>query len=103
MYCLPSTSQIWAPCARSTKNGSPLTLRKARTGEFTPPGMRFLAAENNSCERRPIGQTFNAHRSTFNVELRNAARGLGKHRTSNKEGRTGAGMEPVGSEQHRCR
>ena len=33
-----------APSARSTKNGSPPTLRNARTGEFTPPGMRFCAA-----------------------------------------------------------
>ena len=32
------------PLARSTKNGSPPTLRKARTGEFTPPGMSSFAA-----------------------------------------------------------
>jgi hypothetical protein len=25
------------------KNGSPPTPRNARTGEFTPPGMRFFA------------------------------------------------------------
>src|SRR5947209_3993079 len=43
MYSLPSTSQIRAPSARSTKNGSRPNPRKARTGEFTPPGMRCNA------------------------------------------------------------
>src|SRR6516225_11276318 len=34
------------PAARETKNGSPPTLRKARTGELTPPGMNLLASAN---------------------------------------------------------
>src|SRR6266850_7938068 len=40
-----------APSARSMKNGSPPTLRNARTGELTPPGILFCAARNNSEER----------------------------------------------------
>src|SRR4029077_14674065 len=44
MYSLPSTSQSREPLAFATKNGSPPTLRKARTGEFTPPGMNRLAS-----------------------------------------------------------
>src|SRR5215831_10645722 len=34
------------PSARATKNGSPPTDPKARTGEFTPPGMRACARSN---------------------------------------------------------
>ena len=34
------------PAARETKNGSPPTLLKARTGELTPPGMNLLASAN---------------------------------------------------------
>src|SRR6516162_8601526 len=44
MYSLPSTSQSREPLAFATKNGSPPTLRKARTGEFTPPGINRLAS-----------------------------------------------------------
>src|SRR5581483_2063803 len=51
MYSFPSTSQMRAPFARSTKNGSPPTLRNARTGEFTPPGIIFCAAAKSSDER----------------------------------------------------
>src|SRR3984893_1928690 len=54
MYSFPSTSQIFAPSARSTKNGSPPTLRKARTGGLTPPGILFCAALNSLDEREPI-------------------------------------------------
>src|SRR2546426_977840 len=43
-YERPSTSQIRAPSPRATKNGSPPTPRKARTGLFTPPGMSRVAA-----------------------------------------------------------
>ena len=39
------------PCARSTKNGSPPTPRNARTGEFTPPGIRACAILKSSEER----------------------------------------------------
>src|SRR5213080_4423916 len=54
MYSFPSTSQILVPSARATTNGSPPTLRNARTGELTPPGMRFCAREKNSEEREVI-------------------------------------------------
>ena len=37
---LPSASQIREPSPRAMKSGLPPTERKARTGEFTPPGMR---------------------------------------------------------------
>src|SRR2546430_14166628 len=50
MYSFPSTSQIFAPSARATKNGAPSTLRNERTGELTPPGMRFCARAKNSEE-----------------------------------------------------
>src|SRR5471032_718570 len=43
MYCLPSASQKYGPCARSMNHGVPPTERNARTGEFTPPGMVFWA------------------------------------------------------------
>src|SRR6185436_3860524 len=44
----PLASQKYAPCARCTKRGVPPTARNARTGEFTPPGMR-ARARSNSC------------------------------------------------------
>src|SRR5947199_7129746 len=53
MHSLPSTSQIRAPAARSTKNGWPPTALKARTGELTPPGIRRRASANNCSERLP--------------------------------------------------
>src|SRR5688500_5968306 len=43
MYSFPSTSHSREPSARSTKKGSPPTPRKARTGEFTPPGVMSQA------------------------------------------------------------
>src|SRR3954462_15674179 len=50
MYSFPSTSQIRRPSPRATEKGSPPTLRNARTGEFTPPGMRLVARANRSAE-----------------------------------------------------
>src|SRR5215471_5256029 len=43
MYSLPSASKRWQPSPRAMKMGLPPTLRNARTGEFTPPGMRSRA------------------------------------------------------------
>src|SRR4051812_40923950 len=51
MYSFPSTSQMCDPSARFTKKGSPPTFLKARTGEFTPPGMNLRASVKSSCER----------------------------------------------------
>jgi hypothetical protein len=42
------------PLARATKNGSPPTARKARTGLFTPPGKYRAASSNNCRERSPM-------------------------------------------------
>src|SRR5580700_831978 len=44
MYSLPSTSKMCEPCPCAMNSGLPPTLRKARTGELTPPGI-------NSCAR----------------------------------------------------
>src|SRR5215469_2370992 len=49
MYSLPSASQIRAPCPRTMNGASHSTALKARTGEFTPPGMSLAA---RSCRRR---------------------------------------------------
>src|SRR5216684_1019973 len=43
MYSLPSTSNRWEPSPRAMNGGVPPTLRNARTGEFTPPGIGFCA------------------------------------------------------------
>src|SRR5262245_65790361 len=51
MYSLPSTSNTCDPFARLTKKGCPPTARKARTGEFTPPGMHCSASANKASER----------------------------------------------------
>src|SRR5215212_266278 len=51
MWRFPLASQKYAPCARCTKRGVPPTARKARTGEFTPPGMSCLA-RSKSCALR---------------------------------------------------
>src|SRR6266404_2918189 len=80
MYSLPSTSHIFEPSARVTKNGSPPTFRKARTGEFTPPGMRFCARAKSleDCEfkketsnpptlKAPAWQALNVQRSLKEV------------------------------------
>ena len=44
MYERPSTSRTRAPLPDSTKNGSPPTDAKERTGEETPPGISCLSA-----------------------------------------------------------
>src|SRR5437870_3438759 len=78
MYSLPSTSQIFAPSPRATKNGAPPTLRNARTGELTPPGMRSCARVKSSDDREfkkkrstlnVQRSTLNAQRSTFNAQI----------------------------------
>src|SRR5438105_1586485 len=66
MYSFPSTSQIFAPSARSMKKGALPTLRNARTGEFTPPGMRFCAAANNLDESEAMETE--CKRPTSNIE-----------------------------------
>src|SRR5215510_11644904 len=48
MYSRPSASQMRLPSPRVMKRGTPPTARKARTGEFTPPGM-LLRERSNSC------------------------------------------------------
>src|SRR5260370_5274252 len=50
MYSVPSTSNRCEPCPRAMKTGCPPTLRKARTGEFTPPGIFSTARRNNSSD-----------------------------------------------------
>src|SRR5438034_7842262 len=67
MYSFPSTSQTFAPSACATKNGAPSTLRNARTGEFTPPGIRFSAAAK-SCDEWEVILRSNAQCSTSNVQ-----------------------------------
>ena len=61
-----------APSERATKNGSPPTLRNARTGELTPPGMRSLCARETALmiesSRKITVQTLNAQRSTLKSE-----------------------------------
>src|SRR5260370_5709952 len=42
-YGRPWVWRRYAPSPRATKNGSPPTAPKARTGELTPPGMRASA------------------------------------------------------------
>src|SRR5215470_20241208 len=43
MYSLPSASQMRAPCPRTMNGASHSTALKARTGEFTPPGISLAA------------------------------------------------------------
>src|ERR1700752_2893232 len=49
MYSFSSASQICDPLPRTINGGSPPTARKARTGEFTPPGIMLSA---RCCRRR---------------------------------------------------
>src|SRR5688500_3493359 len=51
MYSFPSASQILAPSPLAATTGSPPTPRKARTGEFTPPGNRSRDLRRISAER----------------------------------------------------
>src|SRR4051794_15292090 len=48
MKRLPSTSHTCAPAPRATKYGVPPTEPKARTGEFTPPGITRCARSKRS-------------------------------------------------------
>ena len=50
MYSLPSTSKMCEPSPRAMKGGLPPTLRKARTGELTPPGMISCALRKSSSD-----------------------------------------------------
>src|SRR3569623_1609507 len=43
----PFSSHMNAPSARWMKRGAPPTARKARTGEFTPPGISARARSNS--------------------------------------------------------
>ena len=47
-YSLPSTSVSQAPWAERMKRGVPPTALKARTGEFTPPGVTTRARSNRA-------------------------------------------------------
>src|SRR5271163_4045936 len=49
MNSFSSTSQMREPLPRAMNGGSPPTERKARTGEFTPPGIMLSA---RCCKRR---------------------------------------------------
>src|ERR1700722_20259324 len=49
MNSLSSASQICEPFPRTINGGSPPTEPKARTGEFTPPGIMLSA---RCCKRR---------------------------------------------------
>src|SRR5580693_5922550 len=49
MYSFSSASQICEPFPRTINGGSPPTAPKARTGEFTPPGIMLSA---RCCKRR---------------------------------------------------
>src|SRR5574341_1442420 len=50
MKVFPSTSVTVAPFAFAMNRGVPPTERKARTGEFTPPGITFFAARKSLCD-----------------------------------------------------
>ncbi len=50
MNSLPSASQMREPCPRAMKGGVPPTLRYARTGEFTPPGIDCCARSKSFFE-----------------------------------------------------
>ena len=52
MYSWPSASHIREPSALRMKRGVPPTALKARTGEFTPPGIRRSARANSSSDWR---------------------------------------------------
>ncbi len=53
MYCLSSASQTYGPLRTLDEGGVPPTERKARTGEFTPPGM-LRQARSVSCSLRDM-------------------------------------------------
>ena len=49
-YSLPSTSRSQAPLPEAMNRGVPPTALKARTGEFTPPGVTRWARSNQSAD-----------------------------------------------------
>src|SRR5579884_1466631 len=51
MNSFPSTSHSLDPCPRAMNGGVPPTPRKARTGEFTPPGISVCARAKISSDR----------------------------------------------------
>src|ERR1035438_7661169 len=74
MYSLPSTSNRCEPSPRAMKMGCPPTLRNARTGEFTPPGIFSTARRNSSSDfvcvmrSRPRGHPVQHHHGTRSGE-----------------------------------
>ena len=50
MYSLPSTSKRCEPSPRAMNSGLPPTLRNARTGEFTPPGIISWARRKSASD-----------------------------------------------------
>ncbi|EMY35625.1 hypothetical protein D477_003368 [Arthrobacter crystallopoietes BAB-32] len=50
-YSRPSASVRCGPAAETITGGVPPTEPKARTGEFTPPGISLRARLNSSSER----------------------------------------------------
>src|SRR3954463_14340670 len=58
MYSRPSTSGTRDPRPLATKYGVPPTERKARTGEFTPPGITREARPNSSSFVTPSRECF---------------------------------------------
>src|SRR5438045_1279813 len=71
MYSRPSSSVRRAPRPERKKSGVPPTARKARTGEFTPPGMRACERSKRLRLRSYIGSSG----SREVVEACDAARG----------------------------
>src|SRR5579875_1840415 len=53
-YRLPSTSTRYGPAPDWMNRGVPPTARKARTGEFTPPGMRARARSKHAAEATSV-------------------------------------------------
>lgn len=49
-YSRPSASVRYGPVPDTMNRGVPPTARKARTGEFTPPGVTVAARSNRACE-----------------------------------------------------
>src|SRR5208282_818876 len=94
---------MWEPCPRTMYRGSHPTLRKARTGEFTPPGIscsaRFCSLRDSSV-LRGIGSSFpvSLHLIEFIGDSRNRntpaiSRGyLGDSCPSNREGLLGTAL-----------
>ncbi len=49
-YSRPSTSVMYGPRPLAMKRGVPPTARKARTGEFTPPGVTSRPRAKSACD-----------------------------------------------------